>query len=115
MAQRSNLMVQYTVCAGCDTSCRLPREFLNEGTPTKMAAAPGIKVLDKTSSLASMKCGDANTQPIRRAGLTSSHKTSTARDERREVERFVANDQLKKGVGRRRGSRTVVLCDSISI
>lgn len=28
-----------------------------------------------------MKCGDANTQPIRRAGLTSSRKTAPARDE----------------------------------
>lgn len=30
----------------------------------EIAAAPGIKVLYQTSSLVSMKCGDANPQPI---------------------------------------------------
>lgn len=49
-------------------SCRLPPESLSDGTPTKSPAALAIKVLYQMSSLVSMKCGDANTQPIQRAG-----------------------------------------------
>lgn len=74
----------------------------------EIAAALGIKVLYRTSSLVSMKCGDANTP--RYGAQAERHRVrSRLHETKARSWVFVGNGQLKKCLGLRRGSRTAGL------